>query len=339
MVSTVRDTGSVHDILRLGNAYCEAQALLTAVELDLFTELHDAPATAREIAVRLELDGRGLRDFLSLLTALGLLEQLDGRYRNSDEADRCLVSGQPGYVGGSLLGAKANLYPLWNELTGTLRSGKPRTASDDFAAMLADPEGLRRYVRMMEGALRPLLPGILAAVNWSEHRSVLDVGGCAGELAGRLVGAHPWLAGHVFDLPQMEAAFDERMTRLGVAGSVRFHAGDFFRDPLPPADVLILGHVLHNWSPGRRELLMRKAFEAVTPGGVVLVHDRMLADEGGDIDNLVASLIMALVTEEGAEYTVAEAAGLARAVGFTGLRHLPLADNETLLLCYKPGDR
>lgn len=338
-VRTAPDIGSVQGILRLGNAYCEAQALLTAVELGLFTALHKAPGTEQDVRDRLALDGRGLRDLLALLAGLGLLEEEGGRYRNSEGADRHLVSGMPGYVGGSLLGAKANLYPLWNGLTETLRTGRPQAEADGFDAMLGDPAELRRYVRMMEGALRPLVPELLKAVDWPAHRSVLDVGGCAGDLVGRLVADHPALTGHVFDLPQMKAPFDERMAALGLSGRTVFHAGDFFRDPLPRADVLVFGHVLHNWSPGRREILMRKAFEAVNPGGVLLVHDRMLteggAGGGADVDGLVASLIMALVTEEGSEYGVGELTALAEAAGFASTSCRPLAENETLVLCRK----
>lgn len=336
MASTAPDLGSAQGILRLGNAYCEAQALLSAVQLGLFTALYDAPGTEREIGDRLGLHGRGLHDFLALLVALGLLEKEDGRYLNAEGADRHLVGDRPGYIGGSLLGAKTNLYPIWNGLTETLRTGRPRSASDGFDAMLGDPEELRRYVRMMEGALQPLMPGLLQALDWSAYRSVLDVGGCAGDLVGRLVAENPGLTGHVFDLPQMRGPFDERMAESGLSGNVRFHTGDFFRDPLPHAEVLIFGHVLHNWSSERQEVLMRKAFEAVEPGGVLLIHDRMLGDGRADVDNLVASLIMALVTEEGAEYSIDELTGLAEAAGFVSVTHQPLADNETLVCCHRP---
>jgi SAM-dependent methyltransferase len=335
MMSTAPGIDTVQGILRLGNAFCEAQALLTAVELDLFSLLHDAPATAADIGASRALPGRGLRDFLRLLVALGLLDETAGRFSNTAGPDRYLVRGQPGYVGGFLLGAKANLYPLWNGLTETLRTGAPRSAGDDFAAMLGDLEQLRRYVRMMEGVLQPLIPPLLKAFDWPAHRSVLDVGGCQGSMAGQLVIAHPGLAGHVFDLPQLAPLFAERMAELGTAGMVTFHGGDFFRDPLPHADVLIFGHVLHNWPRGKREELVHQAFQAVNPGGVLLVHDRMLDDLHANIDNLVASLIMALVTEHGAEYPIAELTQIAAAAGFASVSHQPLDDNETLVVCRK----
>ncbi|MCW2881631.1 MAG: O-methyltransferase family protein [Sphaerisporangium sp.] len=337
MTSTAPEIDSAHGILRLANAFCDAQALLTAAELDLFTVLHEGPATEEDIRGRLGLHGRGLRDFLQLLVALGLLEERNGRYGNAPGAERHLVGGRPGHLGGFLLGAKANLYPVWDGLAETLRVGLPRSAADGFAAMLEDLGELRRYVRMMEGVLQPLIPRIAEAIDWSRYGSVLDVGGCRGGLAGQLALAHHGLAGHVFDLPQIEPLFDEHMAELGTTGKVSFHAGDFFRDPLPRADVLILGHILHNWPLKQREHLVRAAFEAVAPGGVLLVHDRMLDDERANIDNLQASLIMALVTEEGSEYTIGELAELAGTAGFASVSHQPLDENETLVMCHKAG--
>jgi SAM-dependent methyltransferase len=333
MADAAFDTSSAPGILRLGNAFCEAQALLTAVELNLFSLLDAGPATEEDIRGRLGLNGRGLHDFLRLLARLGLLEEAAGRYRNAPGAARCLISGQDAYVGGYLLGAKANMYPVWNGLTETLRTGLPRSPADSFAAMLGDPGQLRRYVRMMEGMLQPLVPELIEALDWSRYGSVLDVGGCQGGLVGPLVTAYPGLTGHVFDLPQMKPLFDERMAELGTAEMVRFHGGDFFRDPLPSTDVAVLGHILHNWPRDRREQLIRKAFQALNPGGALLVHDRMLDDERAGIDNLVASIVMALVTEEGAEYTTSEIAELAASSGFTSVRLRRLGDNETLVIC------
>lgn len=336
MAWTVADTGSAEGIARLGNAFCQAQAVLTAVDLGLFTALADGPATESDIRARLRLDGRGLHEFLRLLVLLGLLNEESGRYRNGPGAGRCLVGGRPGYIGGLLIGAKTNLYPLWAGLGETLRTGRPQSTADGFTDMLNDASRIRGYVRMMEGALEPLLPALTEAVRQTaECGTVLDVGGGRGRLVGRLVRDCPGLTGHVFDLPQMEPLFHEHMAEIGTATAVRFHAGDFFRDPLPAADILVFGHILHNWSLKRREFLVRKAYDAVRPGGALLVHDRMLDDEYANADNLIAALIMTLVTEEGEEYPVGELAGLAVAAGFTSVTSQPLDSNETLVCCRK----
>lgn len=336
MTATVQDTGTAAGILRLGNRFCDAKALLTAVRLDLFTVLDEGPATTGELRDRLGLHGRGLDDFLRLLTVLGLLHRdADGRYGNAEGADRFLVSGRPGAVTGFLRGADINLYPVYGQLAQALRSGKPQ-AHIDYLGMLDDPVATGQFARMMDGLTQGLGARLLDALEGTDFASVLDVGGCRGHLLGQLLSARPDLEGHVFDLPQLEPFFHEYQAELGLTGRARFHAGDFFRDPLPGADVLILGHILHDWDPEQRQHLLEKAFTAVGPGGTVLVYDRMLGEREDDTENLAASLNMLLVTDGGAEYTVAEVAAQAHAAGFTEVTHRPLADFDTLVVCRRP---
>jgi O-methyltransferase len=153
----------------------------------------------------------------------------------------------------------------------------------------------------MDAITQVLGPELVKALDWSGHSSVLDVGGCRGNIVGQVVKAHPELAGHVFDLPQIEPLFTEHVAGMGLTGAIRFHGGDFFRDPLPKADLVILGHVLHDWDREQRTFLFQKALEAVNSGGALLVYDRMLDDKPDHFRNSLGSLTMLLVTEGGAE--------------------------------------
>ncbi|MEU6731383.1 methyltransferase [Nonomuraea wenchangensis] len=327
-----RDTAA--GILRLGNAFCDAKALLTAVELGVFDALHAGPATADELRERLGLNGRGLSDFLQLLVALDLLSEDGGRYRNASGADRFLVRELPSYVGGFLLRSNRNLYPAWGKLTEALRTGAPQAAGS-FDDVIADPGLLGQFVRMMDALTQIIGPELIDAYDWSGHRSVLDVGGCRGNLAGQIVKAHPELSGFVFDLPQMEPFFDEHIAEMGLTGRVSFHGGDFFKDPLPAADVVLMGHVLHDWDESQRRGLVHKAYDAVNPGGTLLVYDRMLDDERSRVENLVISLDMLLVSTGGSEYTSEELRGHAESAGFASVTASPLGDFDTLVVCRK----
>ncbi|GHF65505.1 O-methyltransferase [Streptomyces mashuensis] len=343
------DTSTPAGILRLANAFCDAKALLSAVELGLFGTLREGPLTCAEITAALSLQGRGVRDWLQLLVGLGLLERDDRggeeRYRNAPGAARHLVPGGDAYVGGFLQRSNRNLYPAWGRLTEALRTGKPQ-AEGDFWAMVGDPRTLRQFADMMDALTEVLGPQLLAAYDgWASHRSLLDLGGCRGALAARIVAAHPHLEGHVVDLPQLEPLFDEKMAGLGLTDKVTFHPGDFFTDPLPQADVVVLGHALHDWSAEKRRLLVHKAFGSVRPGGVLLVYDRMLDEDPRHdapydpryVENLVISLDMLLVTDGGSEYTVAELRGHAEEAGFGPVTARPLGDYDTLVVCRRPG--
>ncbi|GAA1255794.1 methyltransferase [Kitasatospora nipponensis] len=335
MTASVPDVGTAAGILRLGNRFCDAKALLTAVELDLFSVLDQGAATEEELRGRLALHGRGLGDFLGLLVALGLLERAgEGRYRNAEGASKYLVPGKPGAVAGFLRGADLNIYPVYAKLGEALRTGKQQ-AGGDFTGMLDDAVAMGHFVRMMDGLTQGLGEPLTAALAGIEYGSLLDVGGCRGHLLGQLLAAKPGLEGHLFDLPQLEPFFHEHLAEIGRTGQAVFHPGDFFQDELPAADVLVFGHILHDWDASQRRELLAKAFRAVNPGGALLIYDRMLDEQRADIENLVASLNMLLVTDGGAEYTVAEVTEEARAAGFTTITQQPLADHDTLVLCRK----
>jgi SAM-dependent methyltransferase len=337
MTSTTPDTSGPAGILRLANSFCDAKALLTAVEIGLFTALHAGPATEEEIRSRFGLHGRGLSDWLGLLVALGLLEKGGKSYNNGAGADRYLVRGKDSYIGAFLERSNHNLYPAWGRLAEALRSGEQQSGSD-FGTVLGDPAVLGQFVKSMDALTGVLGPQLIAAYHgWLDYRSVLDVGGCRGNLVSQIVKKYPHLSGAVFDLPQMSPFFDEKMARQGLTGKVTFHGGDFFADPLPRSDVVILGHVLHDWAPQQRKMLVGKAYRSVGPGGVLLIYDRMLDRASSRIENLVISLDMLLVTEGGSEYTVAELHTHTRHAGFSSIEDRPLGDYDTLVVCHKAG--
>lgn len=332
MTSTVRKITTPAEILRLGNTFCDAKALLTGVELGLFTVLADRPATVEEVRAELKLHGRGLSDLLNLLVALGLLERDAGRYGNTESTQRYLVRGTQSYIGGFLERSNRNLYPAYGRLSEALRTGEPQTGSS-FEEVAGNPQILRQFVHMMDALTHTLGPQVAAAHDWTLHKSVLDVGGCRGNLVTQILTAQPHLEGHVFDIPQMEPFFDEKVAEVGLTGRVTFHGGSFFDvDELPAADVVVLGHVLHDWDPQQRRDLVALAYAAVHPGGALLVYDRMLEDEPLHVDNLVISLDMLLVTDGGSEYAVTELFDHAAAAGCSDVTAEPLGHDDTLVV-------
>lgn len=320
----------------IGMAFCKAKVLLTALELGLFTVLHEGPATERQLRDRLGLDERGAGDFLNALVGLGVLELADGRYGNTPAADRHLVPGLPGYAGGFLERSNHMLYPAWGRLSEALRTGRPQ-ADADFRDMIEDPVRLEAFLGMMDSLSGLLAPKLAAAFDWSGHASMADIGGARGNLAGNIVRAHPHLEGNVFDLPQMEPFFEQHMRALGVEGRVAFHPGDFFVDPLPEADVLVIGHALHDWAPDERRAIVKKAFQAVAPGGALLVYDPMVDEEPSDPGNYLISLSMLLTTDGGSEYTPRECGSWMTDAGFTVASVQPLGFGDTLVVGRKDG--
>jgi O-methyltransferase domain/Dimerisation domain len=326
------------EILQLTMAFYGSRALISAVELDLFTILAEKPMTIEELCDRAGLHPRGARDFLDALVALGLLErEADEAYGNSAAAARYLDRQKPEYVGGYTRLADTKLFPVWAHLTDALRTGEKQVPSQGgFFGGYADPEAARSFLGAMDAVNGGVGHALAGALDWTKHLSFVDLGGARGNLASHLYKAHPHLHATCFDLPEMEPFFQEHMESLDMAGRVYFVAGDFFKDSLPRADVFVVGHILHYFGLRQREDLLARIHEALTPGGVVLVYDRMIDDDRRSAAlSLLGSLNMLLTSDEGREYTLAECTGWLSDAGFTNVRTTAVSGPDTLAIGHK----
>ena len=316
-------------IMQVGLGFWGAKTLLSAVELGLFSELAKGPATAEALQARLGLHPRSVHDFLDALVALGMLEREGANYRNTPATGLYLDRGKPSYLGGMLEMANARLYRFWDGLTEALRTGRPqneaRHGGDFFAALYADPARLEGFLKAMTGLSAPVAAAIARQFPWDRHRTVIDVGCAQGGLPVTLAQAHPHLAGGGFDLPAVEPVFTAHVATHGLAGRLRFHPGDFLRDPLPAADVLVMGHILHDWDLDEKRAILAKAHAALPPGGALIVYDMMIDDERRlNAAGLLMSLNMLIETPGGFDYTGADCMGWLQEAGFreTRVEHL-----------------
>ncbi len=330
-------------IMQLGLGFWGSKALLSAVELGLFTELaaSGGPQDADALTARLGLHGRGARDFLDALVALRMLDRgEDGRYRNTLAADLFLDRAKPSYIGGLLEMANARLYPFWGSLTEALRTGEPQNEAkrggDVFGKLYADPERLKGFLKAMTGVSLGAAQAIAAKFPWREYRTFVDVGAAEGALPVRVASAHPHLSGGGFDLPDVRPHFDAYVATHGLSDRLSFHAGDFFADPLPRADVLVMGHILHDWDLERKRLLIAKAFDALPPGGALVVYEAMIDDARREnAFGLLMSLNMLIETRGGFDYTAADCVGWMREAGFRETRTEHLAGPDSMVVGVK----
>ncbi|MFE2108315.1 methyltransferase [Kitasatospora sp. NPDC059463] len=329
--------GGPGGILRLIMAFYGSRAVISAVELDLFTVLADGPLTGPDLCRSVDLHPRAAADFLDALVALGLLEREQETYRNSPEAARFLDRRKPGYVGGYARLADANLLPLWSRLTEALRTGEPQVPTDTgFFDRYSDKEAARGFLGAMDAVNSGVALRLAEAFDWSRHSSFTDLGGARGNLAATLLREHPHLDAVCFDLPEMEPFFDEHLDALGARGTparVRFRAGDFFSTPLPESEVFVVGHILHFLGLEQRLELLARIRRALRPGGAVLVYDRMIDDDRrGPALSLLGSLNMLLTSTGGREYTPAECRQWLLDAGFESLRTVALGGPDTLVV-------
>lgn len=323
-------------IMQLGFGFWGAKTLLSAIELNLFTELANGPLDAHTLGERLGLyphpgeEGRGTRDFLDALVALQMLERSnDGLYRNTDATNTFLDRRKPSYVGGILEMANARLYGFWGSLTEALRTDQPQNeikkGESIFDALYTDQARLEIFLKAMTGISKAAATAIAQKFPWSDYRTVIDIGTAQGALPVQVALTHEHLTGGGFDLPPAGPIFKKYVSEHGLNERLRFYEGDFFRDPLPAADVLVMGHILHDWDLDTKRMLLKKAYEALPEGGALIVYESLIDDDRRtNAFGLLMSLNMLIETQGGFDYTGADCCEWMREAGFrqTRVEHL-----------------
>jgi hypothetical protein len=328
-------------IIQNGLGFLASKTILSAAGLGLFTELARGPLDAETLRLRLGLHPRSALDFFDALVALRLLERLDGKYFNTPESDLFLDRNKPTYVGGILEMANARLYPFWGSLTEALRTGLPQNESktggpDFFNDLYSTPEKLERFLKGMTGISLPSAKAIAEKFPWPEYSTFADIGTAQGAVPVQVALAHPHLRGLGFDLPPVQPVFQRYIEANGVAERVRFQPGNFFKEPLPQADVLIMGRILHDWDLEQKKMLIKKAFDALPKGGAFIVYEALIDDNRSEnAFGLLISLTMLIETPGGFDFTGADCRRWMLEAGFRSTRVEHLTGTDSMVVGIK----
>jgi len=332
-------------IMQIGMGFFASKTLLSAVELGLFSELAKRPMTGAEIVTALGLDARAVPDFPDALVALKLLERVgdgaDARYANSAESALFLDRDSPAYIGGILEMANARLYRFWADLTEALKTGKPQNETKHdgepfFAKLYAVPERLEQFMNAMSGASAGNFRAFAEKFDFSRYKTLCDVGGATGQLSCMVAAANPHMRCTSFDLPNVEPIATRRIGQAGMSDRVTPVGGDFFVDPLPRADVITMGMILHDWNLEKKKALIRKAYDALPPGGAFVVIEALIDDARREnVFGLMMSLNMLIEFGDAFDYSGADFTGWCREAGFRSFAVIPLAGPSSAAIAYK----
>jgi precorrin-6B methylase 2 len=332
---------SPEHIMQVGMGFWASKTLLSAIEMELFTQLAGRPQDLETLTARAGLHARSARDFLDALVALGFLERADGVYRNAPDTDVFLDKRKPSYVGGILEMGNARLFGFWNNLTEALRTGELQNEAKGggvpfFEELYADPARLKQFAAAMTGISHGASIQIAAQFPWSDYKSFVDVGAAQGDLAVQIALANPHLTARGFDLPELSPIFEEYVEQHELGDRLTFVAGDFFVDEMPAADVLLMGHILHDWNLEEKQTLIAKAYEALPAGGALVVYDSIIDDDRSqNAFGLLMSLNMLIETPGGFDYTAADCMKWMRTAGFTSTRAEHLVGPDSMVIAIK----
>jgi hypothetical protein len=328
-------------IMQLGWGFTAAKTLLSAIELGVFTELSNGPLSLEELTAAVSIHQRSARDFLDTLVSLGMLERTGKKYINTPETAMFLVRGKPEYIGGMLEMCNERLYPFWGHLTDGLRTGLPQNeirsgGAGLFESLYNDPTKLRLFLGAMTGLSMGASMAIAQKFPWKNYKTVLDVGGAQGGLLVQICLQNDHMTGTNLDLPMVEQVYEEYVASCGLSARLKFHSVDFFKEPIPGADVITMGHILHDWDLEQKRLLLDKAYQALPEGGALIVFEALIDDDRRkNAFGLLMSLNMLIETPGGFDYTGEDCARWMREAGFRETRVEHLAGPDSMVIAIK----
>jgi len=327
-------------IMQIGMGFWASKTLLSAIEIGIFTELAKHPADINTLRDRFNLHERSALDFLDALVAMGMLQRRDNKYHNTPQTDVFLDKNKPSYIGGILEMANNRLYGFWGNLTEALRTGEQQNEAkegeDLFAAIYANPAILKEFLAAMTGVSHGANLNIAAKFPWTNYKTFVDVGTAQGDLAVQIASAHEHLQGIGFDLPVVEAIYEEYAQSNGLASRLSFEGGNFFEDPLPRADVVLMGHILHDWNLAEKKSLIKKAYDALPEGGALIVYETLIDDDRSqNLFGLLMSLNMLIETSGGFDFTGADCCGWMKEAGFKEMRVEHLVGPDSMVIGIK----
>jgi len=332
-------------IMEVGMGFWPARTLLTAIKLGVFTELGSEPKSGRELQAALGLHSRSNPDFFDTLVALNFLQRDgdgdDARYANTLETATFLDRNSPAFMGGFLEMAHDRLYPFWGNLVDGLKSGTPQNELKNggpgmFEELYSKPERLEQFMDAMAGISAGNFRAFAEKFDFSPYKTLTDVGGATGLLSMLVAEFNPHMSCTTTDLPPATEIARRRIAERGLSDRVKAEPIDFFRDPIPPADVVTMGMILHDWNLEKKMHLIRSAYEALPEGGAFVVVENIIDDARREnAFGLMMSLNMLIEFGDAFDFTGADFDRWCREVGFKRTEVLPLAGPASAGVAYK----
>ncbi len=328
-------------VLELLAAFRRSKVMFAALKLGVFDLLVSGGQTAGLIAEGLGIHTEAARRLLDACVGLGLLRWENERYHNTPAATAYLTKTSPQRLTGYLNFSNDVMWGLWAHLDDAVREGTHRWKqvygwdAPIFSHFFQTPERKREFLMGMHGFGVISSPHVVRAVNLAPFQHLVDLGGATGHLAVAACRQYPHLQATVFDLPDAVSLAEEMVATTEVANRVRVIGGDFFTDPLPPADLYALGRILHDWDEPKIHQLLERIHAGLPTGGGVLIAEKLLRDDKTGPSWAQMQDLNMLTCTEGRERTLAEYAALLEQHGFTQVQGVVTASPLDAVLAMK----
>lgn len=312
-------------VLYLIDAFRRSKTMFTAVKLGVFDFLEGEPASAAWVAQQLGANPDAMERLLESCVGLKLLDKKAALFSNTAETSEYLCTGGKNSMAGYVLYSNDVLFKLWDHLEDAVKDGSHRweqtfgMTGPLFDSFFPTDEAMRTFTMGMHGFGVLSSPSVVTAFDLKLFRNFVDLGGATGHLTIAACEQYPRMHGTVFDFAKVLTVAEEQIALSPANSRIQCVAGDFFKDPLPEADIYGLGRILHDWSEEKIDLLLRKIYKSLPLGGGLLIAEKLLDDnKTGPVQAQMQSLNM-LICTEGKERSLPEYTEMLTRVGFSSV--------------------
>jgi hypothetical protein len=309
---------NVDELFERVRGFQGACVITAAAELDVFTVLSAAPATAAGLAGRIGSDVRGTAVLLDALAALDLLVKRGDEYHVPSEVADLLAEGSSVNVL-SAVRHQANCLRRWAQLARVLKTGQPAETGPSIRGQAGDCEA---FIGAMNNFADSTSPQIIERLMPLPFQRLLDVGGDSGTWTIAFLRAVPDATAVLFDLPDVIPLARMRLTRAGLIERVSLVAGDYNAGELPGgADLAWLSAVAHQNSREQNRALYARIRSALTAGGIVVIRDVVMhSSRTQPPAGALFAVNMLVGTKGGSTFTFEEFEEDLTAAGFRDIR-------------------
>jgi len=297
------ETDPAQTLLTLTTGYWVSRCLHVAAELGVADVLGDEPQTDEALGAALGVRAQPLGRVLRCLANHGVFAMEGDRFAHNGASRMLATDARPSLRSlVRMMGLRAH-WDAYGELEHTVRTGQPgieaAIGGGLFDYLAGRPKHARIFDEAMTGKSLGQIGGVLAAYDFSEFKTIGDIGGGAGHLLAAVLETAPEADGVLFDLPQVaERAAEAPHPRI------RYVGGDFFNDPIPVCDAYLMMTVLHDWSDAEAARILAQIRRTAPAGAKVLLIEAVIGlnpgfDFGKDLD--IEMLVMTTGRERTAE--------------------------------------
>lgn len=299
--------------------------LAASLRLGLFETLEKQPKTLEQLMEELSISFRGMQAFLHSLLAMGLIEKQDDLFRNRPHTSAYLIEGREGYLGG-LIEMEVENFLTPEKLILAAQEDRPTIYGDDdvWEKHQQDQEKAKKFTAAMHSiSTKPALalansPSLQSI--FLEKTTLIDIGCGSGVYSIALLQQFPHLKSYLCDLPSLEKTTKKYIKNYGLENNAKFHGFDMFQNNWPQGDIVLFSQILHDWNYKQGELLLQKAYQALSKNGIVLIHEKLMEPPNYQpLANALVSLDM-LVWTEGQQYSFSQLENTLQNVGFIRIR-------------------